>query len=441
MEAVALREFIEKCPPTLDPSCPHSVESQVGLTCQEECKVHLASISSDPFDAGQVAASDQGQPGSNWHTISLIRFVSEQAPSNRFLSAPPDRFALPMSKFKRQVYLTAALAELSVRGIDVDRLLRHAIGPEIVRGIVTAACVGYTDLRLGTDPPALVTFLAQALESDIGELPLGTGGSEIFRAAINRARTNGFEAKLFGWLKSATLQQIALWEVPSHDQQWNDLADAAISEDAEMLWLLDRTTNTFVSDWRTTSLQFEIQLICEDLVPTLPAQLLDHRHCSLADCAGELARRADDLDEALMHMHNNIVGVQRRATELLLRGEPALAAALFEETLVSAPRSSEQVLQNNLAFCLIPDEPERASEVLRKAVGAGFTRAVAAYNLAVAQYTLGNLSEARVLVDLALGRDDEPALLWIPTDGGLELCEATTSEAALALRERLESGR
>lgn len=34
----------------------------------------------------------------------------------------------------------------------------------------------------------------------------------------------------------------------------------------------------------------------------------------------------------------------------------------------------------------------------------------AARNLAVAQFMLGNLNEARVLVDLALGRDDEPAL-------------------------------
>ena len=126
---IALRAFIEQCPPELDPSCPHSVESEEGLTCQEECRVHLASISSDPFDAGRVAASDQGQPGPDWHTISLIRFVSKQAPSNRFLSAPPDRFALPLTKFKRQVFLTSALAELSYRGIDVDRLLRQAIGP------------------------------------------------------------------------------------------------------------------------------------------------------------------------------------------------------------------------------------------------------------------------------------------------------------------------
>uniref|UniRef100_UPI003750487B tetratricopeptide repeat protein n=1 Tax=Ilumatobacter sp. TaxID=1967498 RepID=UPI003750487B len=259
--------------------------------------------------------------------------------------------------------------------------------------------------------------------------------------AFSRERRNGFEAKLFGWLKLATFQEIALWEVPSRDQQWDDLVDAAMNEDVEMLWLLDRTTNTFVSDWRTAPLQFEVQLICGDLMPTLPVQLLDHRDCSLADCAGQLARRADDPDDALMHMHNNIVGVQRRATELLLRGESALAAALFEETLASAPRSSEQVLQNNLAFCLVPDEPERASEILRNAIDAGLTRAVAACNLAGTQFRLGNLNEAGVLVDLAVGRDDEAALLWILTDGGLELCEATTSEAALALRGRLESGR
>ena len=438
LRAAALVEYISACPPTLHLSCPHRRLEEADPTCQRECERELERLRGGLFDAGEFAARDRGQPDVGWHPVSLLRFVGEQLPTNRFLLPPTDLFGGSLSSHKRQVFVSSALAALSTFGIDLDRLVRQCLGSEIVLGTVVAACKGYSDLHREQWLPDEVRQLAERLD-EMTDRPPPAPGHDIFFGALERARVCGFESRLFGWLRTANLQDIVLWNVPLTAAEWEAIPESDYDEDVEYRWLLDRLTSTYPSEWRSTSLQLEIRWQAGLVQPMVPVELLRHRQCAIDEFAVELANRVDDLDEAQAHVQQSLSEVQRTATELLRQGDHHFAASLFERALLTAPRSSRQKLKNNHAFCLLPSDPLRAQDLLIQAVADGYTSAAAFCNLGVAALALGDTDEAVKMFEVALARPTEQAVLWVPSDGGLALADGDTSEIARTLLDQLSS--
>lgn len=140
--------------------------------------------------------------------------------------------------------------------------------------------------------------------------------------------------------------------------------------DAE--WLFDRFTQTYLEDWKLESLRREWKYLHAELDASWPRREMRTRvipASQLAETITDRLLRAQDEDP--MHATRDSLTNQlvSPALEFLEEGRRAEAVVLFDAAL--RHDDDDAAAYNNLAFCLIPDEPENAILLLDRAIELG----------------------------------------------------------------------
>ncbi|XRQ10199.1 hypothetical protein ACN3XK_04645 [Actinomadura welshii] len=176
--------------------------------------------------------------------------------------------------------------------------------------------------------------------------------------------------------------------------------------------MVERYTETYLGQWSLESLKREYTFLKGTWRPDLPTEILDERMLSREQVAAELADRAvvDDnsIDPATMN------SLTTQAVELLENGQRRAAAALMDGARRLKP--SDLALQQNYAFCFLPDDPEKARELFTEVLAKDpqFSQ-VTLCNLALTEVLLGNTVPALQACTQALhaGPEAGMAYLWV----------------------------
>ncbi len=453
----ALRLFSDACrPPDLLRECPYSVDlPEGGRGCAEECieildrygepeqlspiefghgiaAVPLKSnreatpspVSNRPFDAAEIRLRDKAIPDlSKWSTSTLVIELRENfIPSPQALTVPA-----------RGDLCRRICAEIDLRGLSSNDLIRYGLGSSLVHTIpiaVTAPALMAVDQRFaerngfrqGTPlpeaPPGWVQ-LADLIAADTNATGLAPlTGSPTPRAQarrrMNAALTSAFTNKLHGWVETADLQALIDWEAPAV----SDFLDFSLPESTKARkmafvrsrWLMDRLTETYLSDWRFTSLQLEWRYSRGEQEPPCGRKVMRERYIErneLAFALSDAASRRDSTNEKSAALYS-------MALQLVKSEQVASAAEVLKLALKGDPENPK--LLNSLGFCMLAEEPQVAIEYLEQARSLGYKNTVNTCNLLYGLLRTGKYAAVLELSEAALvdwpKLDRTTSVLW-----------------------------
>lgn len=434
----ALRAYSDNCAlPNLTPSCPFFEVTATGPSCGEQCHDLLAAHGSErgsgsalnlgfgllayerrprrsrrgpepssrPYDAQRLYLRDRDRPTDSRHTASLLTELETQ------LRTPP-WFADDLEE--RRYLIGAAFAELVRRGFSSEDLLTSLSRRLASRMVAFLAALAAQEVapKRGQGSPLDVGEEWQAARSLLQPDPDATEDVKILVSAIVNAR--GLVDKVARWASSLSLEELIAWPAFSKDVLEREYPHPAGSlEHGE--WIFDRFTETYPSDWRTSSLHLEWQYIHSHRMGCAPPDEMDLRRMDAAALSREIADRAVIASRGLDSAQRQSVKPTEFtpiAADYLKSGRYEAAAALFEALALLSPDNN--IVANNLGFCLIPIDRDRALEVLtRAATMAGKPEAVTYANRVFVLYLLGRTDEALAVAEESRECDPDPnAWLW-----------------------------
>lgn len=412
---VALREFSDGCEaPQLTPECPFFEVTKTGPSCGEQCQDLLAEhgaprsssfielgegfklyprkkrrprrgLTDDvrPFDATAIKLRDTDRPTSDRHTVSLLSTVENE------ISIPPH---LSDDLESRNYLVGACLKELARRGFD-EKLTRAGI----VERLAFSMCIIYVGSPILLEMTDVSSYQPQEDWSRLGQEWLGHSRREDTVVQFVSLVKGEFFDAMQRWVSHLSIDEMLAWTAPS---DLNELLRAENSfttdESTRGLWLYQRFTSTYVDDWATSSLHLEWQYLHGSQVGCCPPDEMRSRKVLVNEVATGLATRATEKwsstsspDEAT-YRHNDFV---RIAADYLAAGRHDAAISMYEALHKISP--NDRQVTNNLGFCLLPRDPQRALCLFDQAWGLrGKKEAVTVANRMLALHVLGRNGEA-----------------------------------------------
>ena len=257
---------------------------------------------------------------------------------------------------QRMTRINILRRELERRGIDSEKLITNAFTLQIVSSIFTIRFVeGMGDL---SNIEQLSAWEGIQPWLDIIKAP--------DRHHLVAERVIALMEPLINWSKFASLDDLIGWIPPDNPEALSDRPETSTEVDAEFVWLADRFTETYLSSWRQASLREEWRYVTGRRVAPLSKFDMNTRQVPELDLARILADAEAEGHEEEPEASPQYVSL---ALKLLEDGHREAAAAMFEAAAALAPNNG--VLLNNWAFCLIPDDADRALELLDRAVALG----------------------------------------------------------------------
>ncbi|MEU5994900.1 hypothetical protein ABZ806_38490 [Spirillospora sp. NPDC047418] len=410
LKIISLVRYVDACDPARrHRDCPYAVERDGTRICREECREVLASTlrhgrvaapAARTFDARELLLGETGPtPHMLWHTSSLLQVVLDVAQTHPLL----DDGTLNL---RRLVDATSALGALGCRGLDPDRIVRRGIAETMKLTLAGwLERLEFSDEPRGTGEHAArwrAFFRGDACDA------ISPGG---YIEAIWLGKT---ARRLNAWLETAPLEDVLRWTPP---EAWPEpgSAEPADEETKHWTWVVDRFTQTYLAEWSSESLKREYRYLAGAWSPGLPHALLAERELSREDVATALADRAvaddDAVDPATM---TSLTG---QAVALLEEGQRKAAAALLDGARRLRP--SDLTLQQNHAFCILVDEPEKARAAFMNALARDTRRPeVALCNLALTEALLGNVQAAFDACELAYTTASYAGTVYLWVQGG-----------------------
>lgn len=386
------------------------------------------------FDVGQICIRDRGMPDDHWHTVSLLRTVAMAC------SAPPwTRGGLGSygDKFKRDVAVTSAAARLYERGFEVDALVRSGLGARLRGAVIGFAVHAAVDRchRPDVDVPRPAEELASQLLDRIPTEEVPTDPNAFFFQVMREDRYIPFTSAVAGWIRAEPrVAELLCWIMPTRDA-WARIEPAELERDAVQTWLLDRFLLTYLSDWWTSSLHAEHRWVEKKISSPLANGQLELRLVPQGRLNAEIARRAVEGDRVA----NSFTTIEEEVLEHLEAGRHETAITLVHGALFASPRSPG--LRNALAFCLIPENPPGAEDLLSELVEEEVVLPVALANRAMAAILRGDrdtaIQSAAILERIHW--EQHRCWLWDYDDGELRIVQ--TDDPAGHTRALLERAR
>lgn len=380
-------------------------------------------MSQEPFDARRTWLSETGQaPHSEWRTVSLVTAL-------KALVEDGDDSA-------ERLLTRAVMSELGSRGIDPDALLRYGLMAELLSPLVMWLLLDDgPDAQLTRQFGLDVEAWSHALESPT---PAFTVVTKVPDAPLARVLARLGPAAV--WFMNAPTDALLDRRAPTA----TDLAESVHSGVpdtgvlSEYRWIVERFSTTRLAEWSTSSLHLELLWLRGGRASACRSELMADREVDPLELSVEIAKRAVAPDETptFVPVHSLAVQMQAKARALLGDGQRTAAAALFEFAVSQAP--SDPQAHNNLGFCLLPDEPQKALGHLRQAAELGYQPlAVNVHNQVTCLLTLGQPHEALTVAEglwpLLGGEADFGGVLWAQTDSGAhQLAEFDSARGALA---------
>lgn len=309
------------------------------------------------FDARR-ALLDQGTawPDETWPTVALLRLVKDR------VGEPPTRDPL-----RRTLQTTMALARLAERGLPANAVLRTALSRYLVRRVVIHVATHWVlarDGQAGRGEGALLEPWLGLLDAEL----IAQAGEVSVADTIITALHGRVGEGVRRWVREASVAHLLGW-------RFEDYLPADVVEDeltitggeTATVWIIDRFTETYLDEWRGSSLQWELLYRRRpDAIGArvgLPESMLAERLVSEADLLDAMDRRLTG------KVGDDLVADGLRASEvielvvgLVRDGELDQALDLARRSARVAPDNPWLVVAH--AFCLIPTDPRRASEML-----------------------------------------------------------------------------
>jgi hypothetical protein len=373
------------------------------------------------FDAGQQLISDRTlseEPSRQWSTSSLFSVLDQVART---------RALLPSGELHllRAIHGTSALAMAGERGLDPSQLMRLAFGRQI-RLALDVALASLDVASIDTSGP-MATWMEYRREI-VGHANTGLELSEAFRSKVRH------------WVNQADPVDVFCWEPPVREL-WDSFSVPSSAKDPvepEFRWAVERLVVTYLQEWTDDSLRIEYLHAAEGWRPeVVPVELTYERRVQREPVNTELARR---------RVHGQALDVEaisalvERAIEAIGEGSRGVAASVFQAARTMDP--SDQLLANNLAFCYIPDEPDRALALLEEARTLDSPKIIVEANVAVihlmrAEYeTCLEVCQAARSIGLVTGSlgfmwalPDPRTAVLVKVQSGAYLCEVAIQAA------------
>ena len=425
----ALREYSDNCePPELTPDCPYSEKTGPGLRgCGNECMDLLARydapISYDEIDVGEGLTFRRKRRPRTRRTHNPV--ASAYDARGIYLH---DKFSGPPSTWRLAAMLVGVAelvetpppedtAQASDRVAAIDELILHieAKGLQFETHVLP-------HLRFVTGSAVFKEHFMPHSQEAGGPAAAPRGWLLAVREHVEPVDSepsveslsrffSGILSTTMNWAMTASWDDLVNWRPPASPPA--DDAPFMPQRTSDDLWVAERFTKTYLSDWSVPALRSEWRYLHgQELAPCDPAQMRV-REVSANDLAKVMADRLGAEPRPSEEMTNMLVGP---AVNFLKDGRRIEAAALFEAALRHEPHSADAL--NNLGFCLLPDDPEKALRHLDAAMGTGQANIeVTNANRLLALILLGRWTSACDLAESHLDRysDSSPqgsAWLW-----------------------------
>lgn len=432
---VALREFSEGCrPPELIEACPFSVQAEPGVrSCGEECMDILGANGgpdavamvdlgdglsapkrvvsrprripveqTKPFDAREMYQADagSGEP-SRWRLAALVYGLGEH-----MKEAPPFE---PSAFAIRRERIAELIRLIESRGLRVTEHLEPWLRQRAVEHLIST-------LRRPVLQQELPDFAngvkwVELLASDAGGPLAGEDDDTVARRKFIYQKTL---RTVITWGQSADFEDLVAWTPP---ERVADAFPPRVSKGAGVddgLWMIDRFCKTYLSEWQTGSLRQEWLYLHGNLMPPCVSTEMSVRQIPEDELAKVMADRMANLADP-DRGHPKVPNLVEPAVAFLQEGRRTEAAALFEALLLIDRENADNC--NNLGFCVLPDDPVGAIELLDQARDLNPELLVPRLNRILALALVGRLSEAisagRMLHEEAEARlEVEGGWLW-----------------------------
>lgn len=182
---------------------------------------------------------------------------------------------------------------------------------------------------------------------------------------VQRLLDDAAVAHVRAWVQQADLRSLLAW-APQATAVPVDPLDKSLIDTYR--WLAERMTVTYPAQWATSSLHLEWTWINGERSAPFNCLALEARSVDLAPLNAEIAQRAVRAGKPDAGL--TLDQVANQALQLLEAGNRQAAAGLFEAICSRQPESAEA--QNNLGFCLLPDQPAEAVQYLALARRLGY---------------------------------------------------------------------
>ena len=175
-------------------------------------------------------------------------------------------------------------------------------------------------------------------------------------------------SSIMDWAHTVDTQALLNW-FPPVDPPTKESRPSGPPDD-DGVWIVSRFTTTYLHQWPIQALRKEwLYLHGQHSPPCSPLEM-NAREVPEADLAKQMADRLAKQPSSqpgpstqLAHM------LVLPAVSFLNEGRRVEASALFEAAVHHNPGNPDAL--NNLGFCLLPDDPERAHKYLEKAARTG----------------------------------------------------------------------
>lgn len=393
----ALRDYSESCePPNLKSDCPFAIEISPGHRgCGEECMDllgrfgaprpldsatgaseiairrtrrprprHSATRESQAFDARAAYLSEsEKSPRQQWSMQSLLYRLKE------LIQTPPWTFNEVNESRTEQISSITNL--LSARGLDLNRHLDKGIRLQVQMSLFQLIA------------PSHVAKFENSIEVEVWRKYLTESLEEIesiTKKSLTPAVRNE-DSLLYRthialglWADLTSLDSIIAWEVPAQKfsqiitAQPDLISDESINDDkCNGKWLIDRFTETYLDRWDTESLCREWSFIHGQMAPPCSPFELKSREVKVSLLSQEMSdrlvktnkiQRKKNRAQRSPEQQTSLMSSQlvKPAVSFLRQGRFTEAQALFEAILQMDP--TDPGANNNLGFCLIPQNPE-----------------------------------------------------------------------------------
>ncbi|MDA2989086.1 MAG: hypothetical protein O2815_08425 [Actinomycetota bacterium] len=255
---------------------------------------------------------------------------------------------------------------------------------------------------------------------------------------LDRVAASRAFALIRAWAEEADQSDLLSWTAPDSLPQAPLTEGAGRSEGATVAaWIFERFTETYIDRWSSDTLRLEWRYLHGQQGAPCSSVEMRGREVPVEEVAAVMAERfarprgtgrgATSGDFASNFPERTTSFLVEPALKFIQDGRRAEARALFEAVLIQDRDSASA--NNNLGFCLIPDNPQQALEYLDRAKDLGATpNDLTDANRLMALALLGrstmclDLALSTFGVSRAAGDDEKPSLplsaggsfLWEP---------------------------
>lgn len=318
-----------------------------------------------PFDAAESYFCDAPEATmAKWRTSSLVtalRGILERQP--QFEQGGPQA---------RREAFRATADELTRRGLDALALIRYGMLETITASVITALTQSTVENQ---ERPGGMS----RSDADRWWVALSLSPRPTFPDTPNPAEVQHLITGVIGpgiprivnWIATTASIDDLLELTPPSDVLPESSGSSLLNSDLhdQYAWAIDHFSSAFYSEWSTSSLHYAHRWLAGHELPPCDPDLMNDRRIDQIQLNAEIARRASTRKrrrsgrpriDSLMASE-----MQQYAVSLLTRGRYQEAATIFKFAANQRPYDAN--FQNNIGFCLIPEDPLEALRYLRTA--------------------------------------------------------------------------